>query len=84
MTLAEAKSLPKGAEVEWREGSWICSGKLKGVYQTTVFHNMTFEDIATFDPTAGKKCWEANIEYIDDDGKVRETYVNIKALHLRR
>ena len=83
MTLQEAKTLKKGDLIRWKENDYIITGEFIAIHETYTFKSMNYDDIlkGTFDLAhGGRKSYEAYVKYIDDDGRIKDTYVNIRKL----
>jgi len=83
MTLAEARTLKTGDLVLWKDGDWNITGEFIAIHEMQSFKSMTYNDLFTgnFDFTqGGRKSYQAYIKYVDDDGRIKDTYVNIRKL----
>lgn len=79
MKLSEARQLKAGDMIFVNLGNgWRQQGEFVRLVKVTRFPNMTFADIATFDPTKGKEETRVMYKYIDDHGKQQTDIVSAR------
>ena len=84
MTIKELNTLKKGDQVYINTGSgWRQIMTFKKVTTVISFGKHTLSDLINdkIDFDNGKQETQAICEYIDDNGKKRETYINPRKLH---
>ena len=84
MKLAECKELKSGAEVKWCIGNGCYQhGRFKRLVKVTSLGSMTFSDLMNgkpIDMSKGKERLDAMVEYTDDNGRTRTTYIGTRKL----